>query len=579
MKKIHRLLQRQLKKAELSKEHQDLIKPLLSQINEAYYSFDNDLGHLENILELSSQELFDLNRRLQSNVEDISKKLSRVVNNIQEVIFEIDGQGHWKYLNPAWEKLSGVNIEDSLNKKADNYLLDRHSKNNKYVEHFQKSPFQSVNQNIELLTRGNVVKVCDFSIKKIFNSNGEFEGCIGTIIDITELKKIENELINAKENEIKANKAKDTFISTVCHEIRTPLTAINGISKLLSIDDEAASNSENFNALYTSSEYLMQLVNNLLQMNKIEFGAVEIEKEQFNFYELIQHIRDLFSNKAIDKGLKFSIVIAQDIPKFLIGDHIKILQILSNLITNAIKFTETGSVTLAITRQSTAENEIQLNFKVIDTGVGISLEYQDTIFDSFTQIKENRNQTHLGSGLGLSICKNLLELMESKLNLKSHPSKGSTFEFDLRLEIGHEKIKNGYPSDSNNYKDLVGKRVLVAEDNDFNALTIQRFFDKWQISYDIVADGAEALAAVESNQYDLILMDLQMPYMTGFDASKEIRKSTDVQNRSIPIYAMSASIDDDTIKKVYAHGMNGHISKPFNPRSLYNQLKELIGVN
>lgn len=575
----HRLLKRQLKKAQLSPEVFETIEPLLQQIDAAYNAFDNDLAHIETILEKSSQELFQVNQQLKNSVETIAQRLARVVDNIQEVIFEIDLNGNWSYLNPAWEKLTGYTVRECLNKPYYNFLKKDEVSCYKDLIDLQDQTFDFIHQNIEIITHDLQKKWFEFSIKSIKNKHGEIEGYIGTITDITQRKEVEFALIKAKEKETQANKAKDDFLSTMSHEIRTPLNAVIGISYLLLSDNPKDEQLENLNTLKYSSEHLLGLVNDILDFSKIESGALELEESSFNIEHIIDSLQSIFRARAEEKNIRFTIKKDDLLPDAVIGDSTRISQILTNLISNAIKFTNQGKVVLDIEVAHQAETHVELDFCVKDTGIGISAEKKHKIFNPFVQANSDTTRKYGGTGLGLAICKRLLEKMNSKLVLESAIGHGSTFSFSLKLEVGTAKKLPTYSSSLAVYPNMTGIKVLVVEDHKVNIMVIKQFLQRWDVSYDIAENGQIAVDKAAENNYDLVLMDIQMPVMNGYDATKAIRNSSNINNQSIPIYALSASTGKDTKKEVQKYGMNGHISKPFDPKELYQTLQRVVKKN
>ncbi len=577
MMNYHRLLRRQLKKAALDQKIMTAISPLLEQINQAYLEADNDLSHIENILEKSSQELFSVNQQLKQNVEVISSQLERVVNNIHEVIFETDLQGKWTYLNPAWEKLTGYYVEDCIGLSMKDYLNSISTDIHKNNIDIAKLNFERQHHIIQIKTLDNEQKWLDVSIQLSKDKDYVVQGCIGTIIDISYLKKTELALIEAKDKETQASRAKDEFLSTMSHEIRTPLNAVIGISHLLLMEDPKASQIENLNALKYSSEHLLGLVNDILDFNKIESGSLDLESVDFSLSHILNGLQSSFQLKAEDKGIKFIIKKDDLLPNVLVGDSMRLSQVLTNLVNNAIKFTNKGKVILDIEVIKKQNKTISLLFSIQDTGIGIPADKLEKIFDSFAQANSNTTRKYGGTGLGLAISRKLLDLMGSDLKVDSIEHKGSNFYFQIDFIISEkfDQVKPKHATTPPSYGSLKGLKVLVVEDHKINIMVIERFLKKWEVDYEIALNGLIATQKAQNIDYHLILMDLQMPVMNGYDASTEIRKSGTSQNQNIPIYALSASAALDVKENVIKYGMDGHISKPFNPSDLYQILKNV----
>lgn len=573
---MHRLLRRQLKKLSLEPDNVLDIAPLLVQIESAYKDYDNDIAHLETIIEKSSLELFETNKKLQQNVTTLTNQLNRIVSNINEIIFETDIDGNWTYLNPAWEEFTGLTVEESLGKHYSGF----------FGKESNESIFGDVVfKELEDKTIKRVVKYVNHNgeehwasvVLKVVSNNGWYEGTIGSIVNITKLKAVENDLILARDKESKANKAKAEFLSTMSHEIRTPLNAVIGISHILLLEDHKEEQIENLNALKFSSEHLLGLINDILDFNKIESGVLELELREFSLENILQGLQKVFQQKAKEKRINFRIKKDSELPDILKGDSMRLFQILTNLVNNAVKFTEEGKVTLDIEVSSQTDDKVVILFQIIDTGIGIPVNKLDKIFESFTQANSNTTREYGGTGLGLAICKKLLEIMDSKLQVKSTEGEGSVFSFEVEFEKS-EKSSDLLPNYGNRlqpFSSLKGLNVLVVEDYKMNILVIERFLKKWDVYHDIALDGAIAIEMAVKKEYDLILMDLQMPVMNGYDSSREIRQNTTVHNRTIPIFALSASVSMNVKNKITEFGMDGHISKPFNPSELYELLSSI----
>ena len=581
MKKFHRLLQRQLKKVNLDQETHEKLTPFLNQINQAYTSFDNDLCQTENILEKSSQELFLANKQLTSNFAEVSSRLAKVAGNIKNVIFEIDLQGNWTYLNSAWEKLSGYTVEECLGRPfyEKKYTSDGTSIINSIELEQLNLGIQS--NVIKVETANKEMKWIDISIKGIINKDGIQEGYIGTIVDITELKQTEFELLKAKEKETAANQAKDDFLSTMSHEIRTPLNAVIGISHLLLLENPKEDQLENLQTLKYSSEHLLGLVNDILDFNKITSGSLDLEQSEFNLTHLLNGIQGIFNNKAKAKNIRFSIKKDNSLPEFLIGDSVRLSQIITNLVGNSIKFTEEGKVTLDLELITENKEFCLIEINVIDTGIGIAKDKQDKIFSSFAQENSDTTRKYGGTGLGLAICKQLVEIMGSDLKLVSDTNMGATFSFTLQVKKGTGKTTDVSEEevlieDTQEKQDLSGTKVLVVEDNKVNIMVIRKFLVRWGVDIEIAENGKIGFEMATNKTYDLVLMDLQMPVMNGFDSCKLMKESKESLNRETPIFALSASAGVDIKKEIKKYKMDGLLSKPFDPDKLYLKIKDVI---
>ncbi len=415
----------------------------------------------------------------------------------------------------------------------------------------------------------------------IRNEDGKLLNMIGSMLDITERKRIEEELILAKEHAIESNMAKSQFLSMMSHEIRTPLNAVIGISHLLLMDEPKPDQIENLNALKFSSENLLVLINDILDFSKIEAGKIEFEHTDFSIVELINNICMAQSYKAEEKGIDVRINIGKELSGPVVGDPVRLGQILTNLISNAVKFTELGIITVEATQVAESRDSSTIFFAVTDTGVGMAPESLHTIFDSFTQASSDTTRRFGGTGLGLAITKRLLELQGSQVFVESSLGKGSKFHFTLTLKKSTHQFSEQPAIDTVKDKNgsLKGRRILVVEDNLINIMVARQFLQRWGVEVDTALNGFEGIEKVSTKDYDVVLMDLQMPEMDGYEATIHIRKLQGTKFQQLPIIALTASAMLDIKDKAFDVGMNDYISKPFNPNELYSKITKYSGVS
>ncbi len=570
-KDYHRLLRRQLKKTGLDMSQNSGFVQFLDMINDAYKSFDSDLKHVENILEESSKELYVANRQLIKERDQTNKKLENIVDNIGGVLFETNLDGNFTFLNNAWAEYSGIPVEDAIGKSFTQFL---HGED---IDGFHKFSelFSREKNHIKFIfkyEKNDEFMWFEVKSKLVKDRRGVPQGYIGTIIDITNLKETEIELQ-------KASKSKDEFLSTMSHEIRTPLNAVTGLTNILLMEEYLPDQLENLKALKYSGEHLLGLINDLLDFSKIKSGKLKLVEKDFSLNYFLENIKSHFSLRAEKKGLIFNIIKENDVPDTIIGDKLKLTQIIKNLLSNSLKFTEKGCINLTIQNLGIVENKVKLYFKVKDTGIGISKSRQVSIFESFMQADSETSVKYGGTGLGLSISKKLLNLQGSDLIVNSELGKGAEFSFEITYKVSNRlnifepgmiKMQPDYlPIDIN---------VLVAEDNKMNVLILKRFFSKWNVTYTVAENGEEVLDLFEKNDYDLILMDLQMPKINGYQATKMIRKLDNEKKANIPIVALTAFAQTDIKKKTERYKMNGFMGKPFNPEELYQLLKSYSNI-
>lgn len=427
-----------------------------------------------------------------------------------------------------------------------------------------------------ILTPDGKVKYIHAKADVVLNRTGKVRAVRGTSQDVTEKVRYEQELIAAKEKAEKASHSKAEFLSMMSHEIRTPLNAVIGMTHLLRQENPRNDQIENLNTLKFSAENLLVLINDILDFNKIEAGKIEFEENAFDVARLVESICHAMSFKAEEQSNRLLTKIGKTVPKVVVGDAIRLNQVLTNLINNALKFTEKGKVTVSVKNLGIKKDFAKLRFSVKDTGIGIEKENLSRIFESFTQARSNISRMYGGSGLGLAITKRLLELQDSQISVKSEVNKGSEFSFVMRYRVPLNQVLKTQESVfvADTFSSLKGTRVLLAEDNRVNIRVAQKFLNKWDIEVDTAENGKIALEKARQNNYSVVLMDLQMPEMDGLEATRQIRNLDDSLHSTVPIIALTASALMETKRDVYAAGMNDFITKPFNPAELYRKLKK-----
>jgi len=336
---------------------------------------------------------------------------------------------------------------------------------------------------------------------------------------------------------------------------------------------------DNLEILKFSANNLLSIVNDVLDFNKIESGKVEFEKIRFNLVELMNNICGGQIIKAEEKGLKFYLDVDSRLKnKIIFGDPTRITQIIFNLVSNAIKFTQTGSIWVRVTSLGDRHNTLTINFTVKDTGIGIEDANMEAIFEPFTQESITTTRQYGGTGLGLAIVKRLLELQNIQMHVTSKVGLGSEFSFNMEFPVSTEKVVElAEVAAPVQYADpMGGLQVLIAEDNPVNVMLMKKLFSKWSIVPTFAENGERAIELVQYGNFNIILMDLQMPVMNGFDAAIEIRKMADPKKSNIPIIALTASALFDIKEKVYDSGMNDYVSKPFKPDELKEKIYNLV---
>jgi len=394
-----------------------------------------------------------------------------------------------------------------------------------------------------------------------------------TLFDATERRVYERELLLARRKAELAAKAKADLLSMLSHEIRTPLNAVVGVSHLLDKTSASPQQQKYIRILRSSSESLLHLINDILDFSKIEAGKVALEERPFNVHQTLHDLVHNLLGKAEEKNLAVHLEIDEQVPACLVGDPVKIGQVITNLLSNAIKFTPKGSVTVAAQLTELSGGVASVQFSVSDTGIGIAPDRLSQIFEEFTQGSYDIALKYGGTGLGLAINRKLLELHDSKMAVESVVGQGTTFSFPLRLKVGSPVDPPEGAEERVFEKDsLQGLRILVAEDNKINVYLLSRLLRRWGVEFDIVENGQQAVAKVTEREYDLVLMDLQMPEMNGYDATRAIRDMPDEKFRRLPMIALSASTRIGQQGRLSAQGFTDFVGKPFEPRLLFRRI-------
>lgn len=384
---------------------------------------------------------------------------------------------------------------------------------------------------------------------------------------------LEMEMERAENSE----KAKEQFLANMSHEIRTPLNAILGMTRLLLEKSPREDQLRYLNAISESSDNLLVIINDILDLSKIEAGKILFEKIAFAPRERIATVINTLQFQAMTKGLDLDFSCAEDVPDRLEGDPYRLNQVLINLAGNAIKFTDKGKVQIHVELQKEALNNIWLRFSVSDTGIGISQDKLQHIFDMFTQETSSTTRKFGGTGLGLAICKRLIELQGGSIRVESELGKGSTFSFAIPYQPAQRDAEeHHHPNHGTVSASLANLRILLAEDNEFNKMvavdTLEEMIPGAVV--EVAPNGKIAVEMAIRNSYDIILMDIQMPEMDGYEATKLIRSYNDEKINSIPIIAMTASVIKAEVDKCFECGMNAFVGKPFNPEELMETISK-----
>lgn len=395
---------------------------------------------------------------------------------------------------------------------------------------------------------------------------------------IAEKESLNVKLKEAVEVANKHAQSKSDFLSTMSHELRTPLNSVIGMTDLLMDDPHSEEQEENLKVLRFSAVSLHALINDILDFNKLDSDKLQLEAIRVNMGNLMNNICSGLKVQAKEKGLSLNLHIDEELRDLtIITDPTRITQIIYNLAGNGIKFTNYGGVTISLNLMHKSEKGVCIRFSVVDTGIGISADKHQSVFEPFVQASSSITRNFGGSGLGLSIVKHLLTLFNSQIHLESSPNNGSKFYFDIAFELDSARIETGVSGAEADY-DLSGLKILAAEDNQMNIFLLKKLCSRWNVEPTIAENGVEVVEKLCSGTYDVVLMDIHMPEMDGYEATRRIRSLADEKRATIPIIALTASVSQDINMKIKEVGMDDYVRKPFSSKELYGKLKSIVPI-
>ena len=502
------------------------------------------------------------------------EKYKSIISNMELGLVELDNNDVITSVNDRFLDLMGYTTKELIGKEYMTIFCDEVSRKIMIEQNRIRITGTTGGYEVKLKHKNRTFLWILISGAPLYDRQNNIIGTIGTHLDITSRKIIEHDLLTAKESAEEVAKIKSEFLANMSHEVRTPMNGITGLTKLLLNTELTEKQNEYLNAIDVSSNTLLVIVNDILDISKIEAGKMTFEKKDFKLIDLISSVVDVFGSKAAEKKLDLESYIDKSIPEFLVGDMTRLNQILYNLIGNAIKFTKKGKILVKVDLEKETETGIFIRFSVIDTGIGITEDNQKIIFNVFTQASSNTTRKFGGTGLGLTIVKKLVELQGGSVKLESMAGKGSTFTVKLKFHVFDKQNETIAPAYQQcNYDNcLQNIKILLAEDNSINQLLTKDLLTDKGALMDVVSDGKQAIESLKKSDYDLILMDMQMPVMDGYKAMEIIRNDFSTSKKDILIIALTAHAAHGEREKCKSSGANEYLSKPFQPTELISMI-------
>jgi PAS domain S-box-containing protein len=504
------------------------------------------------------------------------EKYRNILANMNLGLLEVDNDEVIQFANQSFCEMSGYALDEIIGKKAG--LLFPAGDGKEILDHKNNLRKKGVSDAYELTVtnKKGEPKWWLISGAPTYNDSGQLMGSIGIHLDITDRKKLEFELNDAREVAEQSVRTKEAFLANMSHEIRTPMNAIIGMGRQLEKTDLLDQQRFFLHTINMAADHLLVVINDILDISKIEAGKLELESTAFHPAEVLQHVVRIMQPRAEEKGLELKIDIDANIAPVLIGDAHRINQILLNQISNAIKFTEKGGVTVSGRLQKKVGQTQVIEFRIRDTGIGIAEDFLANIFEKFSQEDRTTARKYGGTGLGMAITKELVELMDGQISINSKKDIGTEIIISLPFEIGSTADLPEQKQDFTNSASLEGVRILLAEDNEMNRLVANTVLENYGVLITEAKNGAEAVKALQKDAYDLVLMDMQMPVMGGLEATVIIRQELKLK---LPIIALTANAIKGDSERCLAVGMNGFVSKPFEEHDLINEIAKVLNLD
>mgnify|MGYP002378475732 CR=1 FL=1 len=539
------------------------LQPIAQQFGE---SVSRSLAHQALLQELQERQ------RTTHRLRESETRKSAILESALDAIVTIDEYSRILEFNPAAERTFGYTKNEIIGQSLAEELLipDHREILRKGIQNYLRTgqgPVLGRHMEMQAVHKNGQPFPVELAITPI--ENNERRLFTAYLRDITERKRSEADLLRANDIAEQSIRSKERFLANMSHEMRTPLNAVIGLTHLLEETSLTRQQSRYLEAIQFSAGSLLALINDILDFAKIDAGKIDFEEVPFRLDELFKGLYAMLRFTAERKGLKLHILPEDNLPQSVVGDQVRLRQILLNLVGNAIKFTEKGEVRLKVSANVSAEGKIPLVFTVEDTGIGISAEKLPRIFDSFSQAATDTTRKYGGTGLGLAIVKELVSQQGGSIEVKSVVNEGTVFRVVLPFLVSDQSVAVSTDhEDLEVDQSLLNARILVVEDNNMNQFVAHQMLTKWGAVVDVAESGLVAIEKVRENHFDLILMDIQMPGMDGIDATKFIRQNLKKNAAELPIIALTASMLSENRAQVFEAGMNDFVLKPFEPAHL-----------
>ena len=525
-------------------------------------------GHLWTYNDITERKRSEIKLKRQE------EKYRSIIANMNLGLIEVDLEENIRYVNQSFCLMSGYEEHELIGKNAaDLFVKDEYRDT---IVEKNKSRHQGLSDAYEMNVRtkdsdANWWLICG---APLYNDKQQLIGSIGIHLDITQQKMLERQLVEAKQLAEKSVHAKDLFLANMSHEIRTPMNAILGMSKQLQKTSLNQQQTSFLEIIGTAAENLLVIINDILDFSKLEAGKVTLEEIGFNMHDLLTNTSRVLKLKAEEKGLLFEVNVAPQVARVLKGDPFRINQILMNLLSNSIKFTKRGRITLQCLLNEDMPGNQSLEIVISDTGKGMDEGYLKNLFNKFSQEDESIARSYGGTGLGMSIVKQLVELMNGVITVKSKKGEGTQVNITLSFPKG---VESDLPKKDNSHVEahiLADKKILLVEDNEMNRVVAETILNQYGACISEAVNGVEAVEAIKNHSFDIVLMDIQMPVMDGLEATRLIRNDL---HSTIPIIALTANAVKGEMEKCIQAGMNDYLSKPFEEEDLIRLIAKWLG--